>query len=169
MGNLKFDVFILKKKVTDLEELKNNTDEYCLVLNENLNSIKDIINSDSIDDGILNLDGGVIIEYNYKPLTDFSFWDDLPTLLSYMLNLVEEFKENGQASFYFPSQPMKVELKKEGTKAKFSVHEKSIVVNSDVLIDDILRNTRKFFELLTNELQLSKYQFELDQIESIRK
>lgn len=168
MDQLTFDFFILKKEVTDLDRLRNIPEEYCLDLGADLLPLKDFVNDEHIDDGIISLDGGVIISYHYKPLTDVTHWDDLPTLLAYTLNLIEDYIKNGQSSFYYPGQPIKVELQKEGHLAKLSVDDRSILVNSDLLIDRILYTNERFFGFLVREMELNKYQYELEQIKSIR-
>lgn len=169
MKSLTIDLFILKKNVTNLEELKNNPDNYCIYFQDCSVSIKDYIDIENMEDGILSLDGGIIINYQYKSLTDETYWDDLPTLLAYMLNLVEDYINSGEASFYYPDQPLKVMLENQGKLARFSIEEKSILIDDKLLINSILDNSQKFFYNIVNELGLNKYQFELDQIKSIRK
>lgn len=63
-----------------------------------------------VEDGILTLDGGIIITYNYRIISEVSNWDDLPTLWAYLLNSIEELVEEGKSEFYFPSQPINVTL-----------------------------------------------------------
>ncbi|MEI2368317.1 hypothetical protein V8V69_20205, partial [Niallia circulans] len=84
---------ILKKVVTDLQDLVSNEEKYIVKLDDQKNFINNIKSQMKVEDGILTLDGGIIITYNYRIISEVSNWDDLPTLWAYLLNSIEELVE----------------------------------------------------------------------------
>lgn len=57
------------------------------------------------------IDGAITIEYYNNFLMDFSLWDLVDQLWSYLINLVEDVVQSGYGMTYFPDQPVKIEMK----------------------------------------------------------
>ncbi len=94
----------------------------------------------------------------------------MPSLYSYYLNAIEEYLDNGVATFYYPSQPIVVILKKDvSRKIKLTIDEDSLVVNEQVLMEALINNSQQFFDILLNQLKLKNYEHELAQIEAIKR
>lgn len=163
--------FILKKVVTDLQDLVSNEEKYIVKLDDQKNFINYIKSQMKVEDGILTLDGGIIITYNYRIISEVSNWDDLPTLWAYLLNSIEELVEEGKSEFYFPSQPINVTLdiyKNDKSKLDFKIENKGFIVGYKTFIQEVLKRAEEFFNILVYELNLVKYDYELKQIEKIR-
>ncbi|MEK4824048.1 hypothetical protein NSS71_05705 [Niallia sp. FSL W8-0951] len=163
--------FILKKVVTDLQDLVSNEEKYIVKLDDQKNFINYIKSQMKVEDGILTLDGGIIITYNYRIISEVSNWDDLPTLWAYLLNSIEELVEEEKSEFYFPSQPINVTLdiyKNDKSKLDFKIENKGFIVGYKTFIQEVLKRAEEFFNILVYELNLVKYDYELKQIEKIR-
>ncbi|MCM2980192.1 hypothetical protein M3599_04525 [Niallia circulans] len=129
--------FILKKVVTDLQDLVSNEEKYIVKLDDQKNFINYIKSQMKVEDGILTLDGGIIITYNYRIISEVSNWDDLPTLWAYLLNSIEELVEEEKSEFYFPSQPINVTLdiyKNDKSKLDFKIENKGFIVGYKTFI-----------------------------------
>ncbi|MYL56185.1 hypothetical protein GLW20_01540 [Virgibacillus halodenitrificans] len=163
--------FYLKREVYDLDDLSQNANSYIGGYN-NEYLVGNIENNRSryVENGILTIEGSIVFTSNYKEIGNIPIFDDLPSLYCYYLNAVEEYLDNGEATFYYPSQPIEVSIKKDtGQQTKITIDENSLKVNEHSLLKGLLNNSQHFFEILLNQLKLSKYKYELNQIESIKK
>lgn len=122
-----------------------------------------------IYDGILTLDGGIKFTYNNKSLIDETYWDDLPTLWAYLLNVMEDYYSNGRGKTYFPTQPIEVRLESINNKLILLVIDGIKMKIDYTCIDILLNEAEMFFKLLVHDLNLTTYGNELTQIDKIRK
>ena len=172
MKKIKINEFILVKPVMSIKDLVSHPTKYVLTMDGDyadfINYIKNN-HAQFIDDGILSIDGGVIIQINYQEITLIEQWDDLPTLWSYYLNVIEEYLENGEGEYYFPSQPIQIKLSSASKgKIRFSVDKRTIEFTSTHFFTSMIQQAETFFEMIVNDLGLLKYRSELLQIENIR-
>jgi hypothetical protein len=163
--------FFLKKEVYDLNDLIQNTESYIGGFNNQfLVEFIEENRDEHVENGILMVEGSIVFTSNYKEIGNIPIFDDLPSLYSYYLNAIEEYLDNGVGTFYYPSQPIEVVLKKEvGKKTKLTIDGDSLVVNEQVLIDGLINNSQQFFDILLNQLKLKNYKHELTQIEAIKR
>ncbi|MFJ7746943.1 hypothetical protein [Peribacillus sp. NPDC097295] len=172
MEILTFNEFIIKKPVTDLQDLVNNPVQYIVNIEKDFNEFISIINNNRdryIEDGILTLEGGLFIQQHYREISGVKYFDDLPTLWSYILNVVEEYLEIGNGKSYFPSQPIKIQLNQlQKRKVEFLIDHNRLEVEQDVFLKVILDRAEFFFITLVKELSLSKYKYEIDQIQKLK-
>ncbi|WP_243292419.1 hypothetical protein [Bacillus sp. FJAT-47783] len=163
--------FYLKKKVYDLNDLIQNSESYIGGFNnEFLVEFIEKNRDEHVENGTLMIEGSIVFISNYKEIGNIPIFDDLPSLYSYYLNAIEEYLDNGVATFYYPSQPIEVILKKDvGRKTKLTIDEDSLVLNEQVLMEVLINNSKQFFDILLNQLKLKNYEHELNQIEAIKK
>ena len=164
--------FLIKRPVIDFQDLINNPTQYTVNIKNNWNEFVSIINNDRnryIEDGILILDGGLSIKQYNKEILGFQYWDDLPTLWSYILNVIEEYLENGIGKAYFPSQPIKIQLKLlQNKKIHFLIGDHALEFEQKMLLGIILNRAEFFFNILVKELNLTKYNYEIEQIKKLK-
>ncbi|MBR7798344.1 MAG: hypothetical protein ACQEWU_21515 [Bacillota bacterium] len=163
--------FYLKKEVYDLDDISQNADSYIGGYN-NENLVENIEKNRKkyVASGLLMVEGSIVFISNYKEIGNIPIFDDLPSLYCYYLNAIEEYLDNGEATFYYPSQPIEVIIKKDiGQQTKITIDENSLKVNEKFFLDSLLNNSQHFFGTLLTELKLNKYKHELKQIESIKK
>jgi len=172
MKELSINEFLLKEPVTDLQGLTNNPSQYILNIEDNYDEFVSHVNKDRdryIEDGIITIDGGLFIKQYYREISGVKYWDDLPTLWSYILNIIEEYFIEGQAKVYFPSQQIEILLKslyKE--KVEFSIAQDKLIIDQEIFLKTFLDRAESFFTTLTKKLDLKKYEFEITQIQKIR-
>ncbi|WP_284141416.1 MULTISPECIES: hypothetical protein [unclassified Virgibacillus] len=163
--------FYLKKEVYDLDDLSLNADSYIGGYNnEYLVETIEKNREKHVENGILMIEGSIVFISNYKEIGNIPIFDDLTTLYSYYLNTIEEYLDNGEATFYYPSQPIEVIIKQDiGQQTEITIDENSLKVNERFLLEGLLNSSQHFFDILVTRLMLNKYQHELTQIESIKK
>ncbi|MEC2078460.1 hypothetical protein [Metabacillus fastidiosus] len=172
MDKITVSSFLVKKPITDLEDLLNRPEDYIITTKNDLDDFVEFVkkNKDNLfEEGILALDGGICISQGYKTITDVGYWDDLPTLWAYLLNLIENYLKEGEAKYYFPSQPIEINLK-EGTQGNiiFSIDKNSLNVKKEIFFDVFLEQASIFFDILVNKLDLSSYEYEIKKINEIK-
>jgi len=172
MQKLKIGQFLIKKTITNPKDLVSKPNLYITSFEDNYNEFISHIknNYDSyIKDGILTLDGGITMNYYHQEVWGIEYWDDLPTLWSYIVNVVEDYLVEGEGVCYFPSQPIEIRLfKTQGNKAQFSIDNNSFETEKGIFLTTLLNKAELFFSTLIKELNLSKYQYEINQIKKIR-
>lgn len=172
MKKLTIGQFLIKKPITNPKDLVSKPNLYITSFEDNYNEfilhLKN--NYDSyIEDGILTLDGGITVNHYHQEICGVEYWDDLPTLWSYIVNLVEDCLVEGEGMCYFPSQPIEIRLfKTKGNKVQFSIDNNSFETEKDIFLTTLLNQAELFFNTLIKELDLSKYQYEINQIKKIR-
>ena len=92
-------------KIWDIEDLNKNPKKYYLCVNDN-ESIVEIL--DQFDPKYI--DGVICIKYNDIAIMDYRYWDTVDDLWTYLLNLLGDYLENGEAQIYFPDQPILLRL-----------------------------------------------------------
>ncbi len=169
--DLDIQLYYLKKKVFDLNELKLNKDLYTSNIFFNT---KDFINfvkkhrDEYIDGNIFNMDGILTIKYKNKEIIPFECWDDITSLLSYFLNALEECIYSKTSEFFYPEQPLNVKLDLEGKNIDFTFEENTYRINKELFFNSFLEISQLYFELIQNEFGLESYSYELSQINKLR-
>jgi hypothetical protein len=93
------------RKIVDLFLVEQHSEYYFININnrEELSLIKDNLD--------LNyLSGAIYIEYCGDVLMGYREWDLIDQLWGCFLNSIGEFIQNGSGIFYFPDQPLRLEL-----------------------------------------------------------
>ncbi|MED4454872.1 hypothetical protein [Metabacillus fastidiosus] len=173
MNKIKVFSFLIKKPFSNLQELLSRPENYIISTENDIDGFVAFVkkNKDNLfEEGILALDGGICISQGYKKITDVGYWDDLPTLWAYLLNVIEDYLKEGEAKCYFPSQPIEINLK-EGTQGNiiFSIEKNSLNVKKEIFFDVFLEQASIFFDVLVNKLDLSSYEYEIKKIKEIKK
>ncbi|MGG3799652.1 hypothetical protein [Metabacillus fastidiosus] len=172
MNKVKVFSFLVKKPFTDLQELLSRPENYIISIENDLDKFIAFIKKnkdDMFEEGILALDGGISISQGYKKIIDVNYWDDLPTLWAYILNLIEDYLKEGKAKCYFPSQPIEINLKEASQdNIIFSIGKNSLNVKKEIFFDVFLEQASIFFDILVNKLDLSPYQYEIKKIKEIK-
>ncbi|MEK5068724.1 hypothetical protein [Sporosarcina sp. FSL K6-1508] len=172
MEELTINEFLIKNPITDLQDLIVNPSQYIINVEDDYNKLISIITKDQdryIENGIITIEGGIFIKQHYQEISGVKYWDDLPTLWSYILNVMEEYLVDGQAKIYFPSQPIKIQLKKlYRKKIEFLIDHNRLIIEQDIFYKTFLDRAESFFNILVNKLDLEKYEYEIKQIQKIR-
>lgn len=130
------------QKITNLDEIKFNTEKYFV----DINNSKRIVEFLSILD-FDYLDGAILIRYNDEIIMDSTLWDLIDQLWSYILNLIQEFINTGEAETFFPDQPVKIKLKKiTKSTVLFSVYNNSWQFDTNSFIKSLLDGAEVFFD-----------------------
>lgn len=77
------------------------------------------------------LEGAIIIEYNYIPILGFKDYDLIDQLWTFLIHLIQAYRNNKEAEIYFPDQPRKIKLK-DGVKGLiFTVGDNEFIIRDD--------------------------------------
>jgi hypothetical protein len=155
------------KKITSLEELMNNPDKYFINIDDS-NSIMNIY--DRLD--LEYLEGAIIIKYNHKNLMDFKLYDLIDQLWSYLLNIIEDYYDEGIAETYFPDQPVKIILKKStNNNLIFTVDNYEWNLKEYDFLDNLLNGAEQFFKKMNtySKHYNEYYNDELNRINKLKK
>lgn len=106
MFNIKTFIKIQNVQIDNLNEVIENPNRYFINIDDEIEIKK--YNQD-LDFDFIN--GAITIEYYNNLIMDFSLWDLVDQLWSYLIQLVEDLVQTGYGMTYFPDQPVKIEMK----------------------------------------------------------
>ncbi|MDG5789611.1 hypothetical protein QA612_19315 [Evansella sp. AB-P1] len=153
--NFIIETFVLKRQVTNLDDLKTNPYEYLLSIKnqrEDASKLLGNIKNNTADGELLRIEGVIYIEYNGKKIIPFTFWDEISTLWPYLINLIEDYIENEEAIYDFPSQPIPISLSRQRSKVNFSVNGNSVLIDEKFFIQKILCSAKEYFDFLQDSI-----------------
>ncbi|OPH47372.1 hypothetical protein BC351_40165 [Paenibacillus ferrarius] len=159
---LEIDSYLLlpHAKITDLVDAVNNPHNYFI-------NIKNYVKVNQIANKVdLNyVCGAIYIEYNYQPIINFSHWDLIDQLWAYIIDMIEQFKSQGNASTYFPDQPIKLEFQKLNEKLMFvTLNENRYSFESSIFIEKLLDSAEAFFNVMEQHFGDGLYALQLKKL-----
>lgn len=167
--------FIVKRTIDDLEEAVNNPDKYTISINDNWDDFVSFINNNRNkyieEDDLLTLDGGLSIKRYNKEILGVRYWDYLPELWGYIVNVIEDYIEEGIGKCYFPDQPVKIQLKQlKNKKIQFLFDNDDHVLEFEqkMLLGIFLNRAEVFFTVLVKELDFTRYSYEIERIQKLK-
>jgi|SRR5699024_8471547 len=168
MFNIKTFIKIPSVEIENLNEVTENPNKYFINI-DNENEVKKY--NQDLDVEYIN--GVIIIEYYNNLLMDFSLWDLVDQLWSYLIKIIEDVLEVGYGMAYFPDQPIKVEMKVVSKDLLlFSLDEGKIIrelLPMQEFINALLKSGdnffRRFMEHFGEEID---YNYELKKIKAIK-
>lgn len=121
----------------------------------------------------LYLDGAISMKYNDEELMGFRLWDLVDQLWAYLLNIIQEYIQEGKGKTYFPDQPVELMLQQVSDQLlMFSVNgSKSIekVLPKDELLLALLDGAEQFFTCMSVTFNSNcDYSNELQEIKKLR-
>lgn len=143
---LKIESYIKRPKViiNSLASINQNFNEYFVRLNDGA-SIKSIISDIDRD----YIEGVIFAEYNGDVIMDFAYWDIIDQLWAFMIGSIHDYIQKGESEFYFPDQPIKVNMKKINCNLLlFSIESKKsikLTLSSEELFESLLDSGEDFF------------------------
>ena len=161
------ETYIKKDKIiTSLENINENHSQY-FVHCEDKSCLQYIENYDYIEGAITIFCDGVMV-------LDFSHWDLVDQLWSYIIDAIYELsKGETQVQVYFPDQPLKFEIQNVSAYMLLVViEERKISVNKQEFIVALLENAKLFFSILNkcnNEDLVLHSKVVLEKIKGIKK
>ncbi|WP_201319378.1 hypothetical protein [Paenibacillus sp. EPM92] len=152
-------------KITDLTAVNKKPNDYFISI-QNSKEIKEIKNTIDLN----YVSGAICINYYEDPILDFTHWDLVDQLWSYIIDLVEKFESFGNAETYFPDQPIRLELKRINTNLMVvCVDESKHTVESSVFLEKLLDSAEIFFTSMHQYFNINTYSAQLQKIELLRK
>lgn len=160
-------VNIPSEKITNLRFVQENPDKYFIEVgnNDKLSRISKLL-----DFNYLN--GAIYLEYDGRVLMNYTMWDLVDQLWAYFLNLIEEVLVKKEGNFYFPDQPIKVEMKEVSPEwILFRVgQDSSITLPKNDFIHVLLHGAECFFLCMIETFgNQCSYSHELMLIDKLKK
>lgn len=156
----------LTRIVTNLDEMKKNRNLYAKdFFKYKEDFLLTLKNSKSNSD--FNMDGTFVITLNGKEIIPFEWWDDIPSLLAYFLNALEECLISKKAEFYYPDQPLLVQIELDEKDIILILEGFEYRLDKKIFLCAFLSKAKAFFEIIMNELNYLSYEYELTQIKKI--
>ncbi|ENH98124.1 hypothetical protein J416_02129 [Gracilibacillus halophilus YIM-C55.5] len=106
MFNIKTFIKRPSMQIDNLNEVIENPNRYFINIDDEIEIKK---YNQYLDFDYIN--GAITIEYYNNLIMDFSLWDLVDQLWSYLIQLVEDVVQTGYGMTYFPDQPVKIEMK----------------------------------------------------------
>lgn len=168
-SDLQIETYILKKPVYDIADLEKDPYSYLIHLQHKKVEATELLREkvENPFNRAINIEGAIYICYKGREVSPLIYWDEVDSLWAYYLNLIEEYLENGNATCYFPGQPIPIILKKAGNKMLFSVNNVEILVEERYFLSILLNKAQEFFEFLSGISLNNYYENEISQIKSI--
>lgn len=135
------------KIITDLSQLKANPEDFLIDIDDDraIQKIKDAIDLDYMN-------GVIYIQHGDQVIFDYGMWDLIDQLWSYIITVIEKYKEQGIGSSYLPDQPIRFELQKtRGNKLVFTLQgtqEKEWLFSESQFLNALLEGANHFFSKL---------------------
>ncbi|WP_185287890.1 hypothetical protein [Chryseobacterium lactis] len=159
--------FFLKKRnvvIDNLKDISKNWQFYFLRFNElNESQLSEYLEEDNF-----YIEGAIYLSYYGTELIGFKYWDLIDQLCSYFINSIYNLIINNKESdkFYFPDQPIEVNLKKEKEHIWIKIgDEKPLYLNKDVFIKEFLNACKDLYK----RINIDSYKLEIDKIDEILK
>jgi len=138
-----------REKIYDLFLLKNNPSRFLIDIDDTsaIAKIKNAIDRDYIE-------GVIYIQYGNQIVMDYTMWDLVDQLWSYIITAIKQYLVDGASKFYFPDQPLLIELqKKSHTEIGFKVHDQELkewILPEQSFLIALLKSAQHFFTQLNN-------------------
>lgn len=119
------------------------------------------------------INGAITIEYYNNLIMDFSLWDLVDQLWSYLIQLVEDVMQTGYGMTYFPDQPVKIEMKVVSKDLLlFTLDEGKIIrelLPMQEFICALLKSAENFYNSFIAYFEKKiDFSYELNKIKTIR-
>ncbi len=157
--------FFLKKRnavINDLKDISKNWQFYFLRLNElNESQLNEYLEEDNF-----YIEGAIYLSYYGTELIGFKYWDLIDQLCSYFIHSIYRLILDDEESdkFYFPDQPIEVNLKKEKEHLWIKIgNEKPLYLNKDVFIKEFLNASKNLYK----RINIDSYSLEIEKIDKI--
>ncbi|MBI9051170.1 MAG: hypothetical protein JEZ00_17235 [Anaerolineaceae bacterium] len=166
-----FESYLLRPnfKIRNLDDLNKNPENYYISVDdkESIVAIKDQFDTDYFE-------GVIYIKFNDIVIMDYRYWDVVDSLWAYLLNLMIEFNEKGDAEVYFPDQPILIKLSSINKDlVLFSIknfEDKKLSLPKRDFFNAILDNGESFFESMQEYFgSYRDYNYQLEKINKLRK
>lgn len=97
------------------------------------------------------LEGAIIISIDGATIMDFSYWDLVDQLWTYLIDSFDSLlMGEKQIEFYFPDQPISVKIENiSQALLSLTIEEKKYHVNRKEFFKEMLKNAEIFFEILS--------------------
>lgn len=100
------------------------------------------------------VEGAVELKIDGIPIIDTVMWDYVDQLWAYIGDMVSSLREQGQASTYFPDQPIKLTFRKQGGKRVLVTLEingvtRKASADESELVASLRKNGSAFFRKMT--------------------
>ena len=107
------------------------------------------------------IDGAICIKYNDEVLIDFEYYDLIPDLWSYILNMTEDYLKTGYGETDFPDTPVQLEFKriKEGYMEYNLDNERIAILPEKEFFNMIVKESKLFFKNICKGVGLSEERY----------
>lgn len=168
MFKVKSFIHIPGREITDINIISLNPDSYFIDVEETQKLIEI---SSAIDFNYLS--GAIHLEYFDHPIMDFKLWDLVDQLWAYILNVIEDFFDNGKGITYFPDQPIELEISELSKELILFKLDNGNIANSSFPKKDFVKSLldgAESFYLNINKAFNEKcdFSFELEKISELR-
>ena len=115
------------------------------------------------------MDGILTIKYKNKNIIPFECWDDIPSLLAYFLNALEDCLDSKMAEFFYPNQPLRIKLELKNQNIIFTFEEDTYKINKDLFLNSFLDVSKSYFNLIHYEFDRGLVSYEINKINKLYK
>lgn len=155
-------------QIDNLHEVIENPNKYFINIDDEMEMKKYIKNID-----LDYINGAITIEYYNNFIMDFSLWDLVDQLWSYLIQLVEDVVQTGYGMTDFPDQPVKIEMKVVSKDSLLFVLDEGKIMRELLPMKDfinaLLKSAENFYSrfmaYLAKEIDFS---YELNKIKAIQ-
>lgn len=119
------------------------------------------------------IEGAIVVSYQSNDVLDFKLWDLVGVTWAYLMNTIEELLENGRSHMYLPDQPVRIEMEERGRgyirfvigNGEYGSH----MLPREEMLHALIDGAEHFFLIIKKEMATDKFDYHLEQIESIRR
>lgn len=159
------DSYVLKPEIKKIKPNDPNLSNYFIPIGD--------IKKGGMDKKKMNpmeIDGYIYISYDgTNVIMNAKYWDSISYLWVYLLNLIEDFFETGDAKVYFPDQPVKVSLKNiNRMNVEFCLENKRWILPKKVFLTSMLNAAEDYFGTIGIFLSTGIFAEQISQIKKLR-
>lgn len=136
---------VLVQPVQDLADFTNDPGRYLI----DLYADEDIAATAWLGAGeshrFMYNDGVITLAWDGTPLLGIPDWDDICTLWSYLVNVVEDYLSTGRGESFFPGHPAPIVLERIRGGALVTVAETRLRVDSRIFCGELLDEAERFW------------------------
>ena len=151
--------------ISDLNDVVNNQGNYFIAITDSIELKKMHMNIN-----FQYLEGAICIKYAGKIIMDVRYWDLVDQLWSYLLNLIETVLEKGEASSYFPDQPVHINFRILSEELlAFSIGDTPYILPKLDFLTALIEGAEQFFINMNHTFSSHcNYSYELSKVAGLK-
>ncbi|MHA7144960.1 hypothetical protein ACX80U_09620 [Arthrobacter sp. TmT3-37] len=159
---------ILTQPVQDLDDFTGNPGKYLLDLYADEDGAAKAWTRAGESHHFRYNDGVITLAWDGIPLLGVPNWDDICTLWTYLVNVIEDYLATGRGESFFPDQPTPIVLERIHGGALITIGDTKVRVDPSIFCRELLNEAERFWRWVDRHAVPIHGNQELSRINQVR-